>query len=425
MSKLSVEVILGEEGLSSLRPEWNDLFVISSAPPFLSWEWMITWNMWYGKKQSPYVVCVRDGKTLIGLLALTAGRISMTPFRSIGRKLSFLGGDVGGADYLDILAEPARKQECAIAILGFLSESKSFDLLALNDLSVNTQLLPLLLSHFGNRDDYGYQLIPQYVCPRVNLQSGWDQILRHSKRADNYRRRLRNLRLRDGFEYRSITSPEESPMAFDRFLKLHESCWAHRGGSGAFYDQTSREFQREVVSRIAKAGLVRFDELWVEGECRASIYGLDNGHTYYLFLSGYDLEWSGHSVGLVLLGLSIESAGARGIKVYDFLRGDEPYKFDWANDSQITMGARVTADRMTARWAISRNYVKEAMRTLRPHNVSLWFRKIRRRIHITTGFRKTPDSAMAGVADVSVKNMEPHLASPPSSSMCEEQSELS
>ncbi|HEU0175661.1 MAG TPA: GNAT family N-acetyltransferase [Blastocatellia bacterium] len=424
MSKLRVEVAQEEAGLASLRREWNDLFVTSSAPPFLSWEWMITWNMWYGKKQSPYVVCVREGKTLIGLLALSADPISMTPFGPKGQKLSFLGGNVGGADYLDILAEPARKQECAIAILGFLSKSKSFDLLELNDLSVNTQLLPLLLSHFGNRDDYGYQLIPQYICPRVNLQSGWNQVLRNSKRADNYRRRLRNLRHRDGFDFRSITSPEESPMAFDRFLKLHESCWAHRGGSGALHDQISREFQREVVTQIAKTSMVRFDELWVEGECRASIYGLDNGHTYYLFLSGYDLDWSDHSVGLVLLGLSLENASTRGVKVYDFLRGNEPYKFDWANDSQMTTGVRVTADRMVARWAISRNYVKEAMRTIRTQNVSQWFRAIRRRLCASTGFRQSPDSAATGVADLPMKNIAPLPASHPSSPAREEQSEL-
>jgi len=204
-------------------------------------------------------------------------------------------------------------------------------------------------------------------------------------------------------------------MAFDRFLNLHESCWAHRGGSGAFYDQTSREFQRAVVTQISKASLVRFDELWVEGECRASIYGLDNGHTYYFFLSGYDLDWSANSVGLVLLGLSLEDASARGIKVYDFLRGAEPYKFDWANDSQMTLGARVTADSMAARWAISRRYVREAIRTLRTQNVSLWFRKIRRRLGISAGFRQTPDSAVTGVPDLPVKNTEPLLASHPSS----------
>jgi CelD/BcsL family acetyltransferase involved in cellulose biosynthesis len=214
-------------------------------------------------------------------------------------------------------------------------------------------------------------------------------------------------------------------MAFDRFLKLHESCWTHRGGSGALYDQTSREFHRAVVNRSAKASLVRFDELWVEGECRASIYGLDNGHTYYFFLSGYDLDWSGHSVGLVLLGLSLENASSRGIKVYDFLRGAESYKFDWANDSQMTMGARVTSDRMAARLAISRNYVREAIRTLRPQNVSLWFRAIRRRLRISAGVRQTPDSAMTGVADLPVKNIEPLLASHLSPPMREEQSELS
>jgi CelD/BcsL family acetyltransferase involved in cellulose biosynthesis len=402
MSKLNIEVVQGREGLSSLRQEWGDLYVTLSAPPFLSWEWMITWNLWYGINQSPYVICVREGKTLIGLLALNKGPISLTPFGLKGQKLSFLGGDFGGADYLDILAAPPRKQECAIAILDHLSKSKSFDLLELNDLTADSPLLPLLLSHFGNKDDCGYQLIPRFICPRVNLQSGWNQVLRNSKRADNYRRRLRNLRSRDGFEYRSVTNPEEIPAAFDRFIRLHESCWVHRGGSGAFYDQTSREFQRAVVNQVARVNLIRFDELWVEGKCRASIYGLDNGHTYYFFLSGYDLDWSSHSVGLVLLGLSLENASARGIKIYDFLRGAELYKFDWANDSQMTMGVRVTADRMVARWMISRNYAKEAMRVLRSQNVSQWYRTIRRHLRFSSGSRPIPDSADVGSANLPV-----------------------
>ncbi len=400
MSKLSVEVVQGREGLSSLRQEWNDLFVTYAASPFLSWEWMITWNIWYGTSQSPYVICVRERKNLIGLLALNKSPISMTPFGMKGQKLSFHGGDFGGADYLDLLAEPTRQQECAIAILGFLSKSKSFDLLELNDLSTDSPLLPLLLSHFGNKDDYGYQLIPRFICPRVNLQSGWNQVLRNSKRADNYRRRVRNLRSREGFEYRSVTNPEEIPAAFDRFIKLHKSCWAHRGGSGAFYDQTSHEFQGAVVNHIAQANLIRFDELWVEGKCCASIYGLDNGHSYYYFLSGYDLDWSSQSVGLVLLGLSLENASTRGVEIYDFLRGAELYKFDWANDSQMTVGVRVTGDRMAARWAISRNYVKEAMRTLRSQNVSQWYRTIRRRLRFSPGDRPLPDSADTGSADL-------------------------
>jgi CelD/BcsL family acetyltransferase involved in cellulose biosynthesis len=157
-----------------------------------------------------------------------------------------------------------------------------------------------------------------------------------------------------------------------------------------------------VVNQVARVNLIRFDELWVEGKCRASIYGLDNGHTYYFFLSGYDLDWSSHSVGLVLLGLSLENASARGIKIYDFLRGAELYKFDWANDSQMTMGVRVTADRMVARWMISRNYAKEAMRVLRSQNVSQWYRTIRRHLRFSSGSRPIPDSADVGSANLPV-----------------------
>ncbi|MGB5015460.1 MAG: GNAT family N-acetyltransferase, partial [Pyrinomonadaceae bacterium] len=90
-------------------------------------------------------------------------------------------------------------------------------------------------------------------------------------------------------------------------------------------------FQRRVVAELSAAGMIRFDELWLGGECRGSIYGLDDGTTFYYYNSGYDLEFSNLSVGLVLLGLSVQNAVERGVTLYDFLRGDETYKSDWAN----------------------------------------------------------------------------------------------
>jgi CelD/BcsL family acetyltransferase involved in cellulose biosynthesis len=40
-----------------------------------------------------------------------------------------------------------------------------------------------------------------------------------------------------------------------------------------------------------------------------------------------------------LLGLSIRAACDRGRRVYDFLRGEEAYKFDWADSSEVLVKA--------------------------------------------------------------------------------------
>jgi CelD/BcsL family acetyltransferase involved in cellulose biosynthesis len=104
---------------------------------------------------------------------------------------------------------------------------------------------------------------------------------------------------------------------------------------------------------MAGTGLLRFDELWAGGECHASIYGFDNGETFYYYNTGYDPEWASYSVGLVLTGLSIRNAVERGVGTYDFLRGDEAYKFDWANKMQQLVNVTLARNTVVARLAVS------------------------------------------------------------------------
>ena len=179
----------------------------------------------------------------------------------------------------------------------------------------------------------GFSISPAGVCPQIDLSNGWEVVLRQGKRAANFKRRLKKAEARPDFEFRSVTDPAEAAHAFERFLILHQKRWESSGGSELTGHPRLIAFQRDVAQRMAEAGLVRFDEIWLDGECRSSVYGLDNGNTFYYYNSGYDLDYADLSVGLVLIGLSVKNAIERGNQLYDFLRGDETYKFDWANKS--------------------------------------------------------------------------------------------
>jgi CelD/BcsL family acetyltransferase involved in cellulose biosynthesis len=55
----------------------------------------------------------------------------------------------------------------------------------------------------------------------------------------------------------------------------------------------------------------------------------DAGSHLYLYNSGYDPEFSALSVGLVSKALCLQWAIENGKQGIDFLRGNEPYKYDW------------------------------------------------------------------------------------------------
>ncbi len=362
MSKLTVEEMNSVDALDALRAEWQVLFNASGAAPFLSWEWIATWQRWLNQSRTPYLLCARDGRRLVGLAPLGVEECSLLGSPIKARRVSLLGEGFGCADYLDVLAAPEYAGEATAVIFDHLAERVSFDILELDGLAADSPSLPLLEQRFGPGAGFRYRRTPRFVCPQVELSGDWAAVLRQSRRADNFKRRLRQLRARDGFEHRVITRSAETEAAFERFFKLHEACWIDRGGSDVTGHKLLQSFHRDIVVRLAEAGLLRFDELWVEDQCRASIYGLDDGQRHCYYNSGYDPAWKSASPGLVLLGLSIEDAVRRGIKRYDFLRGTETYKFDWANTTRETVSVLVARHSLPAMLFIAREQTQSAAR---------------------------------------------------------------
>lgn len=331
MDVIKVEQIRNTDALSAIRDEWQVLFRSSNLSPFSSWEWTSAWFENFGAGLSPVVLkTVRNGN-LIGILPMYE---TTTKFAGMSyRRLGLLGDAAGGADHLDVICRPEDRVETIAAILDYLNEHEPSESISFDNVDSGSVILDALVAGSRKtgvrRSRVSRSVID--VCPQIDLTAGWESVLSQSKRADNFKRKLKKLAKLPGFEFRSVTSPEETDDAFERFLDLHEKRWKNAGGSELSGHPRLIAFQRQLVKRLAAAGMIRFDELWLDGKCRSSIYGLDNGQTFYYYNSGYDQEFSNLSVGLVLLGLSVRSAVERGTTLYDFLRGDETYKSDWAN----------------------------------------------------------------------------------------------
>ena len=331
MSKITVKKVEGENVFESLREEWQKLFAESESSPFLSFEWLSSWYKWFGANRNLFVLTAYRDNRLIGLLPLCTQEkktLGMTVTR-----LGFIGEEVGGADYLDCIARTEDKIEIIPVFFDFLKNETSFDLISLENLSGDSEISKYLqkTNKTKTKNTFRYKNLKTSVCPKIDLNDGWESVLKKSKRASNFKRRLKQLEKMPGFEFRSVTSPDEINEAFERFFALHEKRWKKDGGSELSGHPKLISFQRDLVFEMSQTGLLRFDEVWVEGECRSSVYALDDGKTFYYYNSGYDLEWGQMSVGLVLIGLSVKSAIERGNSTYDFLRGEETYKFDWAN----------------------------------------------------------------------------------------------
>ena len=91
-----------------------------------------------------------------------------------------------------------------------------------------------------------------------------------------------------------------------------------------------------MASAMAAEGLIRLFMLRVNRRPAACVLCFDAGSYLYLYNSGYDPEFSSLSVGLVSKALCVQWAIENGMTGLDFLRGDEPYKYDLgAKDQEI------------------------------------------------------------------------------------------
>jgi CelD/BcsL family acetyltransferase involved in cellulose biosynthesis len=374
--ELVVEEINKADALEIMRPEWQALLDAAGAPPFLSWEWLSAWQEVFGHDRSLRLLRALDDGRLVGLLPLGVEdrRAPGLPLRL--RRLFLLGEGEGGADYLEALALPGYELEVASAFIAHLEKDDSFDLLELDGLPTDSASLPLLTRYFADNLRFRLQILPRDLCPQIRIDD-WEDVLRQSQRVSYFNRSAKRLRKLPGYEFRVITDAEQLSNAFERFLKLHEMSWVSRGGSGATGTPEQKAFLREVMKRMASTGWLRFEEVWIEGECRASLLGLESGERFYFFLNGYDPAWSKYSLGFTILWLSIESAAQRGIKLYDLLRGSEAYKFFWANSARATVTARVLSRSLPAKLFLAREQIAMLGRILLPE----WTRSIHQRLH--------------------------------------------
>ena len=164
------------------------------------------------------------------------------------------------------------------------------------------------------------------VAPRVTLPSTVDEYFSSltKKHRHELRRKLRRLDNAGEIEQVEFTTPDEIAARMDDFIDLH------RGSSidkQEFMTPERERFFREIAVTLAEKDVTRLYFLNLNGESVATSLAFKVGSTKYLYNSGYVPERAWLAVGLLNHAINILASIDEGIKVYDFMRGDERYKY--------------------------------------------------------------------------------------------------
>jgi CelD/BcsL family acetyltransferase involved in cellulose biosynthesis len=291
---------------------WNGLVARSAFPlPFSTWQFQTTWWRHLG-----------EGRLhLFGVQDAAAEWSGLLPLYETDAGLRLVGG-VDVADYLDLVAVAGHEEAAWKALLAAMpAEGRGLDLRPVPAASPTVALLPGLAAAAG----LGCRVELDERCPVIDLPDSWDAYLATLSGKDRHELR-RKLRRADGAGARVEVARTPGGIAafMDSFLALHRKS---KVGKARFMDARMERFFREVGAALAGAGWAALWVLWVDERPVAALFCIEYGGTVGLYNSGFDPEARALSPGVVLIARTIEDAIGRGFRRYDFLRGDEPYKY--------------------------------------------------------------------------------------------------
>jgi len=304
--------------------------------PFLTLDWQQTWWDCLGEGELQ-VLAVRDGGALIGLAPLFLVSQPFKDGEQPKRLLRLIGG-VDASDYLDLIALRGREREVFNALFDALAKSDRWDVIDLYNVPAASMTRLLLTELVSGRNWTSIDEV-QVVCPIIKLPDSFEDYLNSLDKKERHetRRKLRRAESVEGLKWYALTSKDREhdlDEAAEAFINL---MMQSRSDKSDFMTAPMRRFFHTMIKATHAGGFLHLSFLEVNGVKAASYLCFDYNSQRLVFNSGLDTtQFQSLSAGIVLAARLIEEAIALKYTEFDFLRGDESYKYRLgAKDTRI------------------------------------------------------------------------------------------
>lgn len=322
---MGVELTLHREFSRALKDQWDALLAESAANvPFLRFAYLEQWwkgrggGEWPQESQLTIITADQDGK-LIGIAPL------FTAPNKEGEPVLFLLGSVEISDYLDFIIRPADLPAFVDALLPFLRANDLPGKLDLNNLFDDSPSLAVL-GDWASVNGGALTVEPLQRCPTIHLPGDWEQYLAaiDKKQRHEIRRKMRRAaEMQPSAEWYLVEDPSSLDTEIDAFFAL----MAEDEEKKTFLTRAMQDTMRALLHEAQSAGLLKLAFLGVEGEKAAAYILFDYAGKLWVYNSGFSRKFMSYSPGWVLLGHLLQWANEGGYSEFDFMRGDEEYKY--------------------------------------------------------------------------------------------------
>ncbi|MDX5593986.1 GNAT family N-acetyltransferase [Pseudovibrio sp. SPO723] len=339
---MQVDVIEGLDAFKSLRENWNEIYSKDTeAQYFLSWQWV---HMLHLKSGSNIFILGARPTASSAYVALFPMRIRTRYNKANNAYYNdiCMAGNFA-ADYTGFICDPAHDNE-ALPALGQKLANMDWARLQLENLACSPERVAQLTAPIMKRKVYPTDLsrtntrdnINNLVCPVTELPDTFEDYLSQcmsSKSRQKLRRFMRKAKDDPDLSF-TIPTEETFNQHLDILMGFWRDKWAERKGRNV--DILVRN-HRHMLTLAFRYRQLFMPMLWHQDRPVGGLASfIDPVRKSLLFyLAGRDETWSGPPPGLILHGASIEWAISKGLKTYDFLRGNEAYKYSYGAKDRL------------------------------------------------------------------------------------------
>jgi CelD/BcsL family acetyltransferase involved in cellulose biosynthesis len=340
---MNFSVIRTQSEFETIAGEWNQLLEKSASHvPFLQYEYLATWWQTLGggewKAGELLIVIARDddGKLIGGAPLFSTENLD-------GKQALMLLGSIEISDYLDLLATTENLPNFIENLLPFLASPDvggSWEILDLYNFLIDSPTLPQLEAASKTQGWHYTQEIIQ-PAPSIALANTWDEYLLGIKKKQRHEIRRKIRRAENHIvpvRWYIVTDEATLEAEIEAFLQL----MAHDAEKAAFLTDVMQTQMRTAVQTAFREGWLQLAFLEVGAEKAAAYLNFDYANRIWVYNSGIDPKFRELSPGWVLAGYLIQWAIENGRAVFDFMRGDEIYKYRLGGVNRHVLRVQIT-----------------------------------------------------------------------------------
>lgn len=175
----------------------------------------------------------------------------------------------------------------------------------------------------------GWTISDAEACPVLVLPVSYDEYVRSlgKNMREQIKRYPKRLEKEFKVEYQLADSDDAVQSALTDLFKLHGARWRQRGQTGVLATARRQKFHRAVCAAFFNKDYLRLWTLRCNGAPACVLLNYVYNRKYYFFIGGFDPDLMRWSVGTCLFAQVFKSAIEEGATEFDFLRGEEEYKY--------------------------------------------------------------------------------------------------